>query len=271
MASAALRKEEKFGLALALAAHAGLVLLLVLRPPTAPIIPTPERMTVTLSDTVGLTSTSPEPAADAAPDFAPAIGEQPEPEPQPSPPPSEPLPQPKPEPRVAPAPPQPVARATPKPATRPAPAPVAKASAPPERRPAGGSRIGNDFLKGVAGAEATGSSRNPPAAAIGPAVRSSIGQAISRQLKPHWVAPQGADAELLVTIVRFRLARDGSLIGDPEIVSQSGDTDANFPQKKRHAEQAIRAVRLASPFDLPEEYYSAWQVVTSQFDKRLSR
>jgi hypothetical protein len=85
------------------------------------------------------------------------------------------------------------------------------------------------------------------------------------------VAPQGADAEQLVTLVRVRLARDGSLVGDPQVVSQSGETPANAAQKARHAEQAIRAVRLAAPFDLPEEYYSAWQTVTSRFDRRLSQ
>lgn len=42
----------------------------------------------------------------------------------------------------------------------------------PRRRPdapAGGSRIGNDFLKGVPGATAPGTSRTPPAQAAGPA------------------------------------------------------------------------------------------------------
>jgi periplasmic protein TonB len=93
---------------------------------------------------------------------------------------------------------------------------------------------------------------------------------VSRQLKPHWAAPQGADADQLVTIVRFRLARNGALVGAPEVIGQSGVTPSNAPQKDRHAEQAIRAIRLAAPFDLPEEYYSAWQTVTSRFDRRLS-
>ena len=72
-------------------------------------------------------------------------------------------------------------------------------------------------------------------------------------------------------MLRFRLARDGSLLGPPEVVGHSGVTPANQAQVRRHEEQAIRAVRLAAPFNLPEDYYSSWQIITSSFDKRLSQ
>ena len=102
-------------------------------------------------------------------------------------------------------------------------------------------------------------------------MRASLASSISRQLKPHWAAPQGADAELLVTVLAFDLNRDGTLAGRPRVVSQSGVTDANRPQQARHAEQAIRAVQLAAPFDLPPEYHDAWKRVSSfRFDRRLS-
>lgn len=277
MASRAIPREEVAGLALALAIHAGLVALLVLKPAKAPTIAPPERISVTLSDDVGLTSTSPEPQAAAAPPAAPQIAPIAEPEPAP-----EPEPQPKLLPRLRPEPaplplPRPALRPVPQPRTTAAPPPRAATRTPPApatrpaTRPPGASRISDDFLRGVAGAQTTGASRNPPAATIGPAVRSAIGQAIARELKPHWVAPQGAEAELLITVVRFHLARDGSLVGEPEIVRQSGETAANRAQLQRHREQAVRAVRLAEPFDLPVEYYAGWQVVTSTFDKRLSQ
>ncbi|HVR89874.1 MAG TPA: hypothetical protein VHG29_02120 [Novosphingobium sp.] len=266
MGSANLRSEERIGLIIALAAHIALVAVLVLRPPTPTPFPLPERMTVTLSDDVGLTSTSPEPAAQPALDVAPVLREAPRP-PVIAP---EPIFRPQPIPRVAAAPARTVAKQAAKPS-----ATARQAAAPtPPRRPSastGGSRIGNDFLRGVPGVKTSGTTTNPPAAAIGPQVRSAIGQAIARQLKPHWVAPQGPDVEQLVTVVRFRLNRDGSLAGTPEVVRQTGETPANRTQKGRHAEQAIRAVRLAAPFNLPEEYYSGWQVVTSNFDRRLSQ
>ena len=54
---------------------AGLVALLLWHPRGAPVVSPPERIEVTISDEVGLTSTAPKPAAEAAPDIAPQIGE----------------------------------------------------------------------------------------------------------------------------------------------------------------------------------------------------
>lgn len=309
MATTALRRDEGVGLALAVAAHVALVAFLVWRPLGKPVLPPPERVTVTISDEVGLTSTSPEPAAQAAPDAGPEIGEPaPEPIAEPAPPqpivkPEPPRPQPKPEPpKPAPAPraappPKPVARPAPaRPAPRAAPAPPPKPTpkpaqararphAQPAARPAparptasaprnaGASSFAAAFKAGVPGAQtASGQSRNPPAAAIGPAVRSSLAGAISRQLKPRWAAPQGADADKLVTILSWSLNRDGSLAGRPAVVRQEGITDANRAQADRHAEQAIRAVQLAAPFELPDEFYDAWKRVSSfRFDRKLSQ
>ena len=103
--------------------------------------------------------------------------------------------------------------------------------------------------------------------------QASIDAAIIRQLKPHWSPPSGVDVDRLVTVVRFRLNRDGSLNGNPEVLRQTGVTDANRAQATRHQEQAIRAVRLAAAqgFNLPERFYSGWSVVTSNFDNRLAQ
>lgn len=279
MAALALRKDEGVGLALAVAAHIALVAVLVLRPASKPVVVPPERMTVTISDEVGPTSTSPEPAAQSAPDVAPDLGEPAPAEPEPAPPvpqpePPKPVPPP-PQPKAMPKPPRPVAKPTPPPPLRQAtpPRPAARtAQAKPQPRPAGASRIGSDFLKGTPAAQNDGASRNPPAATIGPAVRASLSGAISRQLKPKWAAPQGAEADQLVTILTWTLDRDGSLASGPTVVRQEGITDANRTQAQRHAEQAMRAVRLAAPFDLPQEYYDAWKRVASfRFDKRLSQ
>jgi len=308
MASAVIRKEELAGLVLALGAHAALVAWLALNPPAPAPLPLPERMTVTLSEEVGLTSTSPEPQANAAPPTAPELGEAAPPAPEvlpeppkptppkpppptPTPPPPRPVP-PRPvpqkvvQPRPAPPQPRPVIKTPP-----PAPRPVVKAPPPtrpvttaprtapgrtptakPPARSPGGDRLGNDFLDGVSGATGTAKATNPPAAAIGPAVKSALAGAISRQLKPRWVAPQGADAEKLVTILAWDLNPDGTLAGTPRVVRQEGITEANRAQAQRHAEQAVRAVRLAAPFELPPQYYSAWKRVADfRFDRKLSQ
>ncbi len=278
MATAPLRNEEAFGLGLAVVAHVALFAWLALAPQMPAPLPLPEKMTVTLSEEAALQSTAPEPAArpDAAPELAPQPAERAV---------AEPMPQPKLQPIPRPllkAPPKPQIKQLPKPIAKAAPTPrpttPPKASSPPRTaassaaRPPGASRIGSDFLKAAPGARASGAAQNPPAAAIGPAVRSALAGAISRQLKPKWTAPQGMDAEKLVTILSWNLNQDGSVTGTPRVVRQDGITDANRAQAARHAEQAIRAVQLAAPFNLPAEYHDAWKRVADfRFDRKLSQ
>lgn len=304
MASSALTREEGWGLAISIAGHAALLAVLLLRPAADNVVIPPERVEVTISEDVGLRSASPDPLAKAAPDEAPDIGEA-APVPAPLPPqpvprvieaPKPPAPRPvaKPEPRKPlvretakphPAPPKPtpprtsaidrIAKPTAtssKPATK-----AAASSATPNKaaiapKKPGGSRFAEAFRQGTPGATSpTGS--GAPAASIGPQQVSALNAAIGRQLKPHWrgKAPEGAEAELLATKVRFRLNRDGSLAGEPQVVATTGQTDANQTQVARHQEQAVRAVRLAAPFDLPEALYDGWKVVTTNFDRKLSQ
>jgi outer membrane biosynthesis protein TonB len=268
---ASLSREERLGLGIAAVAHVALVGALWWQVRDAPtLLPIPERMTVSLADEVSLQSTAPNPAeasAAVAPELAPVPVPAPPPEPVASR--EEPRPAPRPT-RAA------VARPTPTPTTRPTPAatkrPVTRPTATPSPRPtqtrAAGSRLGDDFLEG-AGSSERSDSRGTPAATFGAAEAASLNSAISRQIKPHWNAPQGVDIEKLVTLVRFRLNPDGTLVGRPSCVGQSGETPSNAAQKALHCERAIRAVQLAAPFDLPDEFYDKWKLVTSRFDRRL--
>ena len=293
MASAVIRPEERTGLVVAVVLHVALVAMLLLQPEPARQLKTPERMTVSLVEDVGLTSTGPvvtqKTQAAVAPtiseDIAPPAPPEPTPAPQPEPrevpkpaPPKPTPPKPSPKPaakpvtKPAPAKPQPSkpkpAPAPAKPAAKPAPAKPAPAK-PATAKPGGGSKLGDDFLKGANFGDAKADAA-VPASQIGAQARASLNQAISRQLKPHWSSPQGADAELLVTVLAFDLNRDGTLAGAPRVVSQSGVTDANRTQAGRHKELAIRAVQLAAPFDLPPEYYNAWKRVTAfRFDRKM--
>lgn len=276
MASQTIRAEESLGLLWAIALHGALVLALVLFRPSI-VIPPPERaMTVTLSDEVGLEATSPNPTPEFKSDTAPELGEVPPP------------PAPEPEPVARPTPKVAVAtRPTQRPTARPTTRPTARPSTQPSQRPStratpsprptqtgrpGGRRVGPDFLP-PANPSATGSaSPYLPIGQIGSNVRSSLLSAISREIKPRWVAPQGAEVDRLVTYVSWNLNDDGTLDGSPRVVRQEGITDANRPQAARHAEQAVRAVRLAAPFDLPLQYYNAWRrVIEFRFDRRLSQ
>lgn len=281
-----LRREERVGLGVAAVAHVALVAALVFNVRDEPTrLPIPERMEVSLASEVSLESTAPDPSAEPQAAIAPVLAAEPappEPEVQPQP------PQPRPEPlaerpveRVQPAPRptrEPPVTRTPAPrptaSARPAPAPTSRATPRPEPRPtqatrSGGSRLGDDFLEGVGGSERS-ESRGTPAARAGPAEQASITSAIIRQIKPHWNAPQGVDAEKLVTILSWELNPDGSLKGRPRVVDQQGINDSNRPQAPLHAERAIRAVQLAAPFNLPEEYYDAWKSVRgARFDRNL--
>ena len=250
-------REERLGLGIAAAAHVALVAALVWQVRDDPTpLPIPERMTVSLADEVSLESTAPNPSAEPAAAAAPVLAPEPEPQPEPV------REQVRPTPRetVAPRPnPQPSRRATPTPTPTPTPSPT-------RTRQAGGTRLSDDFLEGVG----TNRRGGAPAATFGPAEQASLAQAINRQLKPHWSAPSGVDAEKLVTVLRWELNPDGSLKGRPEVVSQSGITDSNRPQAALHAERAIRAVQLAAPFDLPEEFYDKWKRIREwRFDRRL--
>jgi len=265
-ADARFGRDDRLGLGIAIALHVLLLLVLTLWDKGAPSMPVPDRIAVTVSDEIALESVSPNPDADPAPSVGAELGEtQLPPEQQ----------------QAAQATPREVSEPRPALVPAPAPSPKATASSPrsetkpapdrSERRrpdtPSRGSRIGNDFLAGSGG---TGSDADQAAQKAGPLTAASLSSAITRQLRPHWTAPQGVDAEKLVTVLAWEMNRDGTLKGRPRVVAQSGVTEANAAQKDRHAELAIRAVQLAAPFDLPDEYYDTWKNVREfRFDRRL--
>ena len=227
----------------------------------------------------------------------PVAKEVPKPQPKPAPPkkevaktPAKPKPAPeKPAPKAKPAPEKPAAKAKPAPekpkAAAAAPSKAksdakGKSDAPAKASGTGkadkpkGSLLGKDFLKGIdTNDDAPRKPAPPPAAAMGPAQKSALDAELRRQLKPHWRPPSGADADQLVTLLEVRLDKSGAVIGTPEVIDQQGVTASNRPQAKLHAERAIQAVKLASPFrNMPPEYYDQWKWLRPlRFDARLNR
>ena len=267
--------EEGIGLGVAAALHVALALLLIFgRPPPEPI-PAPERIVVSLAEEVGPVNAAPVLAPEAAAAVSPTLSDIPEPERVVE---SEAPVQPTT--RTPPPPPErqsrqasPRERQTQPPPRRRDPAPQPRASnpppqqAPPQRR-SGTPRMGDDFVSGMGDSESA--SADAPATEFGAAELASFESSIRRQLRPHWSAPRGLDVEQLITVVRIRLNRDGSLARAPTCTSQRGDNDSNRPQLALHCERAIRAVTLAAPFrDLPAQFYSQWRVFDSVFDRRL--
>jgi len=251
-----LKGEERLGLGIAVAAHVALFAALLWHASREPaIVPPAERMSVSLAEEVSLESTAPDPSDAAQAAVAPILSPDAQPVPEPEA--------------------EPVRRPIERTVDRPKPSPSPRQTTAPRPRPSqsakptGGSRLGDDFLRGVSDGERN-DARGTPAATFGAAEQASLSQAINRQLKPHWSAPSGADAEKLVTVLAWELNRDGSLAGRPRVVSQTGITDSNRPQADLHAERAIRAVQLAAPFKLPDEFYDKWRRIREwRFDRRL--
>ncbi|OYW87539.1 MAG: hypothetical protein B7Z20_04870 [Sphingobium sp. 32-64-5] len=294
-----MERAEKIGLGIASAAHVLLFAAL------SSNWVTPKRINlnnqpieVSIADAVALRSTAPKLAPEPPPPTPGDVEGPPEQAapapvesvatPEPAPPPPTPAPRPravekpapKPTPRPEPKKPEP---------EKPKPAPKAPAREPSETKKAStgtsgkgsatqskGSKLKldtSDWKESASRSTSANSkaSDGATASAIGPAQKSALDAEIRRQLKPHWKSPTGADVESLRTIVNVKLSRDGAVVGTPEIVDTLGVTASNRTQVRLHQEQAIKAIRLAAPFNLPAQYFSSWQFLQLTFDKRLSQ
>ena len=259
MGGYALRNDEKIGLGAAVLLHAALVGVLAFQTMRSEVSVFPERINVSLATEVGLEAASPDPVFESRASIAPTLDANPAPAPEAKPEPAE---------RAAPTVPT-------RDRSRPDRTPPKSATTPPKQaasKSGGGSRIGDDFLDGKGSSTNTTETR-APAAQIGVSERASIQQALARQVKPHWTSPQGLDVDKLISLVDFSVNLDGSLKGRPVCKTVPGSiTEGNRPQAPLHCERAIRAVQLAAPFDLPEEYYSVWKTVrAARFDRNTSR
>ena len=246
-------RAERTGFGIAAAAHVLLFVALSLGylAVKTPIPSKRQPIEVSLVDEVGLESGAPQ-ISNAPP--APKLGES-----------EAPIEPPAPAPVPAPA----EARSAPEPKQAVTPTPPSVKQTPPkatQHPPAG--RL-NGLLEGLSDSDSDSRSTAPPAATVTPGVQSSLAAEVRRQLKPHWQPPSGADVEQLKTVLRINLARDGS-VTSINFVTTTGINASNRTQADLHRERAIKAVRLASPFNLPPQYYDGWKSMTVNFDLRLS-
>ena len=90
--------------------------------------------------------------------------------------------------------------------------------------------------------------------------------ALKQQVQKCWNVPTGAvNAEDLAISIEVRLNRDGTLMGQPQIVNQ-GRYKSDF--HRIAAESAKRAVLQCQPYKLPPEKYERWREITMNFDPR---
>jgi outer membrane biosynthesis protein TonB len=229
-----LDRAELTGTGAAVVFHVALIAALSMSLASVTRAPEPPSMTVDLVEEVGLQSAAPEPAAPPPPSQAPEIG------------PAEPT-------QAAPA-----VRPTPAPSmtpalARPQPARPAKPAKPAPRA----SRIGDDFLKGIADTRASAEPAKPAAATFDAQAKVSIGQAILRQVKPcadrQPYLGEGAN-EVRLT-VNLRLGRSGRLARPPSILRTSGDPDLVAKYGELLEDQVRRIFAQCTPLRLPGELY----------------
>ena len=193
--------------------------------------PEPPAMEVEFVDDVGLTAAAPQSiAVPPPPSQAPEIGEDE---------PIEPVPaiQPTPAPSIAPAKPQPRTHAKPAPRV---------------------SRIGDDFLKGIADSPSSSSAPAKPAAAtFSRTARASVGQAILRQVQPCADRQPfiGEGANKIRLTINLKLARSGRLIRPPTVLEMSGDPDLRAKYGDLLEDQVRRIFAECTPLRLPADLY----------------
>ena len=274
-----MERADRNGLGFAIVGHlllfAALTIGIAKRVP--PARPPVEAMDVQLVDAVGLRSAAPNPATEApqemqAPDQAPPQ-EAPPPAPSPTPPQPKPVPE-----KPQPAPPSPT------PALKPKPQPPQKALSDilkDVRATAKSEQAGSDarakadrassekvgaLLKGVIGASA--GKGETARAAISGAAMNGLAAAIKRQVQPCYELGglSGTPAMQIVTTLRLRYNKDGSVAGNPQLVEQTGISPANRAYAQQIAEVARRAVLRCAPVHLPAELYEGgWDDLNFRF------
>ena len=289
-----MRRSEAIALGVALVGHAVLfgVLSFGWRPPEPDALKAAP-IEVSLVDEVGLVAKAPQavtpPAESKAPDQGPpeeAAPPAPKEVAQPDPVPPEPQPKapppPKPAPAAVPAPKKPVAPApdtSKKPPTRDA-APTGKkpavaagtGSAPAsDKKRARGNRLGDDFLRGLSDKPTPSKSVVAQAPVMSQQAAADIGSAIKRQVQPcadRQVKP-GPGAERIIVTIRLRMNRDGSLIGNPQVIDHSGIDAENSRYQDRVDDNAIATFKGCAPLrGLPAELYdvpNGWSVFSLRY------
>jgi outer membrane biosynthesis protein TonB len=242
-----LDRAEMAGTGAAVVFHVALIAAMSLSLASMDNVPEPPAMEVDLVDDIGLQSAAPQPApaAPPPPSQAPEMGEAIEPAPAPR------VERPAPAPSVRPAPPQPQ-KAAPQP--RQAAQPQRSAPPKPAQRV---SRIGDDFLQGIADSPASARDSRPAAATFDAQAKVDVGQAILRQVKPCADRQPyiGEGANQLRMTVNLRLNRNGRLARPPSILNISGDSELRGKYGELLEDQVRRIFAQCTPLRLPAELY----------------
>jgi len=211
--------------------------------------PEPPSMDVELVEDVGLQAAAPQSVTTPPPPSeAPEMGEAPEPVPTPAP-------------VVAPSIPAPKPVVTPQfNAAQNRQKQIQARPAPPKAAPRV-SRIGDDFLKGIAGSDAPSRPSQPVAATFDARAKASVAALFQRLVQPcadSQVNP-GDGANRIRVTVNLRLRPNGSL-ASASVVRVSGVDDDNQRYEERVKDLAVAVYRQCAPFrGLPPDLYKTDQ------------
>ena len=221
-------RAELAGTGAALAFHVALIAALSLSLAHVAKVPEPPAMEVELVDEVGLQAAAPAAlAVPPPPSTAPEISQAEATEPAP-PPTAAPLP------------------------------PAAKIVPTPARTAPKASRIGADFLKGIAAdAPSKANAARPAAAHFDAAAKADVASAIAAQIQPCALNQRdlGPGAKRIRVVINLKLFLNGRLKGAPSVVRTSGVDDDNRQYEELVKDQAIASYRQCAPLRLPAELY----------------
>lgn len=109
----------------------------------------------------------------------------------------------------------------------------------------------------------------PEGAKLDARTMATLAQAIRERIYRCWdPGAGGPDARNTKTLLRVRVQRDGTIIGRPEVLSQSGVGAGNAAYGRVARDAAIRAVMnpACSLAGLPPELYDGWKDFELNFD-----
>jgi hypothetical protein len=122
------------------------------------------------------------------------------------------------------------------------------------------SRIGDDFLKGIADAPAA-AKPSPAAAKFDARAKASVAQLIADQIRPCALRQRelGPGANRIQVTLNLQLLPSGRLKRSPTVVGVTGDDEENTQFIDLVVNQAIASYRQCSPLRLPAELYQTPQ------------
>lgn len=139
--------------------------------------------------------------------------------------------------------------------------------------------VNNDTKTGRERQDGAAADRNQRGAGLGTAEVARLEDRLIAISRAHilrnncWRMPIDLpEPERLVVTIRFRVNRNGTLMGEPEVVSPRSTTFD--PAMRTAVESARRAIRLCDPFPFPDdptvaEHYELWRDMEYQFRPRL--